>query len=434
LVTAGTQEEPKEERLLMPKKILFIVLMGALLISACAPRTPAPDPAVSDGPILDAEVQEPVVETGRMPCSTVFDYQTTAETDFYQAIADQLPPLTEDDWMHGNPEGQITIVEYADFQCPACANFAMYLNALIDAFPNSLRVVFRHLPLPSIHDKAYITAMAADAAGAQGKFWEMHDFLFQTQREWYQFSEADFVDWVTLQADNFDLDLAQFEQDLMDPDARAALEERTEDWLNLGAQYTPFVVVNGRIFRENKPNLFALVGIYEFGGFEQCPDWVIEPDKTYQAKLNTSAGEIEIDLFADIAPIAVNSFVFLAQNGWYDGVYFHRVLPGFVAQAGDPSGLGVIGPGYTFVNETDPDLSFDRKGLFAMANAGVDTNGSQFFITLAPATTLDGGYTIFGEVSAASLGFLDQIALRDPQTALDFEEATVIYGIEIIEN
>jgi len=160
---------------------------------------------------------------------------------------------------------------------------------------------------------------------------------------------------------------------------------------------------------------------------------VIDPDRSYTAILDTSAGEIEIELYADVAPIAVNSFVFLAQNGWFDEVYFHRVIPGFVAQAGDPSGLGVVGPGYKFVNETDNDLSFDRPGILGMANAGVDTNGSQFFITLAPVTNLDGGYTIFGEVTQGSLDMLDKIALRDPQTAVGFAEATIINGIEIIE-
>jgi len=201
----------------------------------------------------------------------------------------------------------------------------------------------------------------------------------------------------------------------------------------VGVQYTPFVVVNDRIFRENKPDLFSLVGIYEFGGSITCPPWVIDPERSYTARLDTSAGEIEVDLYADVAPLAVNSFVFLAQNGWFDQVYFHRVIPGFVAQAGDPSGFGVVGPGYKFANETDNELSFDRAGILGMANAGVDTNGSQFFITLAPVTNLDGGYTIFGEVTAQSLDVLGEIALRDPQAAIGFEDATVINGIEIIE-
>ncbi len=430
----------------MHKKILFVILLGALLLAACAPRTPepvdtpAPQPEATDEPVQEeAEVETPPeAEAGPsdelMPCTTVFGYQTTPETDIYQAVADQLPPVTDDDWVHGNPEGGITIIEYADFQCPACANFSLYLNALMEAFPNSIRVAFRHLPLPSIHDKAYITAMAAEAAGAQDKFWEMHDLLFQTQAEWFNFTEAQFIEWVKAQADVLGLDGAQFEDDLLDSDARAALEAQTEALLDSGLHYTPFVIVNGRIFRENKPDLLSLVGIHEFGGSESCPPWVIDPDLSYTARLDTSAGEIEIELFADVAPIAVNSFVFLAQNGWYDGVYFHRVIPGFVAQAGDPSGLGVVGPGYKFVNETDSALSFDQPGVLGMANAGVDTNGSQFFITYAPVTELDGGYTIFGQVTEESLTVLDAIASRDPQTAVGFDTATVIHGVEIIEN
>lgn len=418
----------------MPKKILFVLMMGVLLISACAP-TPSE-------PIEDIEEDEPIVESPTavassedlMPCSTVYAYETTAETDNYQAVADQLPPVTADDWSHGNPDAPITIVEYADFQCPACANFSLYLNALMSEFPNTFNVVFRHLPLPSIHDKAYISSMAAEAAGAQGKFWEMHDLLFQTQGEWHSLTESEFVDWVKMRAEALNLGMDQFEEDLLDSDARATLEQQTEERLNLGVHYTPFVIVNGRIFRDNKPDLFSLVGIHEFGGYESCPPWVIDPNGSYTALLDTSAGEIEIELLADAAPIAVNSFVFLAQNGWYDGVYFHRVLPGFVAQAGDPSGLGVVGPGYKFENETDNDLSFDQAGVLGMANSGVDSNGSQFFITLAPATNLDGGYTIFGQVSAESIDILDNIALRDPQTTIGFEDATVINGIEIIEN
>jgi len=261
----------------------------------------------------------------------------------------------------------------------------------------------------------------------------MHDILYQLQGQWANLPEDEFVEWVTAEAAALGLDVDQFIADMFDEDRRADLEKITNERLDMGMHYTPFVVVNDRIYRDNQPNLFGLIGIYEFGGFEECPSWVIDPEKSYNAVLDTSAGEIEIELFADDAPLAVNSFVFLAQNGWYDDVYFHRVISGFVAQSGDPSGFGLIGPGYTFDNETDNNLTFDSAGILGMANAGVDTNGSQFFITLAPATNLDGGYTIFGEVRAASMAVLDNIALRDPQTAIDFEGATMINGIEIIE-
>lgn len=424
----------------MPKRILFVLLIGLLVISAC---TSTPEEPINT-PIVDAteeptqeevENENETVSSGdQMSCSTVYEYETTPETDQYQAVVDQLPPVTEDDWIMGNPDAPITFVEYADFQCPACAPFANYLDSLLEAFPNAIRVVFRHLPLASIHDKAYISAMAAEAAGAQGKFWDMYHYLYAYQAEWNNFTEEEFVDWVTFQAQVLDLDIDQFEADLYDEDKRAEIEETTGEWLALGAHYTPFVSLNGRIFRDNKPNVFSLIGIYEFGGYEACPPWVIDPEGSYTALLDTSAGEIEIELFPDVAPLAVNSFVFLSQNGWYDDVYFHRVVEDFVAQAGDPSGFGVVGPGYSFVNEIDDDLSFDRAGILGMANAGVDTNGSQFFITFGPTTDLDGGYTIFGEVTQNSLDVLDEISRRDPQTAVGFEDATIINGIEIIEN
>ncbi|MBG0770516.1 MAG: peptidylprolyl isomerase [Anaerolineaceae bacterium] len=219
-----------------------------------------------------------------------------------------------------------------------------------------------------------------------------------------------------------------------DTEVLNALQERTNQLLDLGLHYTPFVIINDHIYKDSNPDLFALVGIYEYAGYENCPSWVIDPGKSYTAVLDTSAGEIKIDLNVDAAPMAVNNFIFLAENSWYDGVYFHRVLEDFVAQAGDPSGYGVISPGYKFANETDAGLSFDRAGVVGMANAGADQNGSQFFITLGPTTDLDGSYTIFGQVQDGSLSVLDSIALRDPDTAIDFEGATVINSIEIIEN
>lgn len=421
----------------MPKKILFVLMIAVFLISACTPASPestaTPAPEITEEVETETE-NETALAGDKMPCSTVFDYETTAETKQYQDLVDQLPPVTDQDWIKGNLDAPITIVEYADFQCPACVQFSQFISSLLVEFPSSIRIVYRHLPLPSIHDKAYISAMAAEAAGAQGKFWEMHDLLFQLQTEWSGLSEEAFIDWALFQAEALELDIDQFETDLVDEEARANLEGITGERLAMGMNYTPFVVINDRVYRENKPDLFGLVGIYEFGGHESCPPWVIDPQSTYTARLDTGAGEIEIDLFSKTAPMAVNSFVFLVQNGWYDDVYFHRVVEGFVAQAGDPSGLGVVGPGYTFRNEIDSDLSFDSAGILGMANAGVDTNGSQFFITLAPATNLDGGYTIFGEVTQDSMAALDEIALRDPQRAIGFADATIIYGIEIIEN
>ena len=117
--------------------------------------------------------------------------------------------------------------------------------------------------------------------------------------------------------------------------------------------------------------------------FTSCPTFTLDTSKQYLATLHTEKGDIVIQLYADKAPLTVNSFVFLAKQGWFDGVTFHRVIPGFVAQAGDPSGTGQGGPGYFFKNEVS-DLKYDKPGVVGMANSGPDTNGSQFFITYAP--------------------------------------------------
>jgi cyclophilin family peptidyl-prolyl cis-trans isomerase len=130
------------------------------------------------------------------------------------------------------------------------------------------------------------------------------------------------------------------------------------------------------------------------------PEQVIDENAKYTATMETSCGTIEMELYADKTPITVNSFVFLAREGFFDGLTFHRVVPGFVIQGGDPAGDGSGGPGYEFENEEVDGLDFDRAGLLAMANAGPDTNGSQFFITLAETPNLNEGYTLFGEVTS----------------------------------
>jgi cyclophilin family peptidyl-prolyl cis-trans isomerase len=146
------------------------------------------------------------------------------------------------------------------------------------------------------------------------------------------------------------------------------------------------------------------------------PEDVLEDDVDYAAVLCTERGPIYFDLFEEAAPQAVNSFVFLAGQDYFNNLTFHRVIPGFMAQTGDPTGTGGGGPGYMFDNETSDDLLFDQAGRLGMANSGPDTNGSQFFITYAPAPWLDGGYTIFGQV-VQGLEVNELITPRDPQSA-----------------
>ncbi|MFZ6031260.1 MAG: peptidylprolyl isomerase [Chloroflexota bacterium] len=161
----------------------------------------------------------------------------------------------------------------------------------------------------------------------------------------------------------------------------------------------------------------ALVGTKQY---ESAPPMTIDPAKKYTATVKMAkGGEFVIELYPDKAPITVNSFVFLAREGYFDGVTFHRVLDGFMAQTGDPTGTGSGGPGYQFVNE-DNDLAFDKPGVVAMANAGRDTNGSQFFVTFEMQPHLTGGYTIFGQV-ISGMDVVNGITRRDPNMAPDFQ-------------
>ncbi len=154
--------------------------------------------------------------------------------------------------------------------------------------------------------------------------------------------------------------------------------------------------------------------------YSAAPPMTIDTGKKYTATIKMEkGGEFVIDLYADKAPITVNSFVFLAREGFYDGVTFHRVLDGFMAQGGDPTGTGGGDPGYSFVNEYS-DLTFDKAGVVAMANAGLDTNGSQFFITFNPTPQLNGGYTIFGQV-VSGMDVVDGITRRNPESNPNFE-------------
>jgi peptidyl-prolyl cis-trans isomerase B (cyclophilin B) len=143
------------------------------------------------------------------------------------------------------------------------------------------------------------------------------------------------------------------------------------------------------------------------------PAMQIDPKKKYKAHMETDKGTMVIELFADKTPKTVNNFVFLAREGYYDGVIFHRVINNFMVQGGDPTGTGMGGPGYKFGDEFHPSLKHDKQGILSMANAGPGTNGSQFFITHLPTPHLDNRHSVFGQV-VEGLDVLMSIPARDP--------------------
>jgi cyclophilin family peptidyl-prolyl cis-trans isomerase len=164
--------------------------------------------------------------------------------------------------------------------------------------------------------------------------------------------------------------------------------------------------------------------------FSSPPEMSIDPELTYSATIKTAGGDIGLRLYADKAPSTVNNFVFLAREGFYDGVIFHRVINNFMAQTGDPTGTGMGGPGYQFEDEFHPDLRHDGPGVLSMANAGPNTNGSQFFITHIETDWLDGKHTVFGSV-ASGMDVVLAIPERDPNNP--GSPAVTIEAIEISE-
>ena len=142
-------------------------------------------------------------------------------------------------------------------------------------------------------------------------------------------------------------------------------------------------------------------------------------------------GVVKIKLHADKTPKTVQNFIDLSKSGFYDGVIFHRVIPGFMAQSGDPDGTGTGGPGYTFEDEFHPSLTHDSAGILSMANRGPNTNGSQFFITYAPTPHLDNAHSVFGKV-VEGMELIEAIPARDPSMISD--PAVKMVGIEIREN
>jgi peptidyl-prolyl cis-trans isomerase B (cyclophilin B) len=156
--------------------------------------------------------------------------------------------------------------------------------------------------------------------------------------------------------------------------------------------------------------------------WNQPPEMLIDEDRVFQVEMKTSRGTIQLELYPEHAPRTVNNFVFLAQEGFYDGVTFHRVIDNFMIQGGDPTGTGRGGPGYRFEDELDDNPLSHKAGVISMANAGPNTNGSQFFITHSPQPHLDGKHTVFGQVVEGK-DVVDSIQQGDTILAVNVEKS-----------
>jgi cyclophilin family peptidyl-prolyl cis-trans isomerase/protein-disulfide isomerase len=371
--------------------ILFFII-AVFILAACAAQAEA-------NPTPTFVLVEPVIvdtPTPTVSCTTI-----SVEPTLAPSAESYFPPVSTADFSFGPADAPVTIVEYCDFQSEGCLATAQVIGQLLHDHDN-LRFVFRPLPLIGILDKSERAVLAALAADEQGQFWTMYDLLFIRQAEWVSLKPESFEAWIVRESVALGMDGEKLKAAMNAEEAAARLKSMYESARKLSIPAVPLILINGLLqpsYVLDYQSMSDAVGLIALGQkqFTQCPIFEVSPQRQYVATLHTEKGDVVMQLFADKAPLAVNSFVFLARQGWYDGVTFHRVIPGLLAQTGDPSGTGRGNPGYFFNNEIN-DLKFDKPGMVGMANSGLDTNGSQFFITFAPAPHLDSGYTIFGQV------------------------------------
>jgi len=347
-----------------------------------------------------------------------------------------FPPESEADHVRGAQNPVVTITEYTDYQDVRSGLFAGVVDQLLVQHPDEVRVISRIFPLMKVNDKAALAAQAAEAAQEQDKFWEMHSLLYAQQENWIHLSVEDFEQWVTAQASALEMNVDQFQAALKRADIVAKAEQAWEDGQRIGLPGTPLILINGQIYGGPRDynSLNDIVRLIALGKrqYTACPLVTVQQNRQYLATLHTEKGDILIQLFADKAPMTVNSFLFLARDGWYDNITFHRVIPDLFAQTGDPSGTGKGNPGYYIITEIDPSLTFDTPGLVAMVNSGPDTSGSQFFITYAPTTQYNGQYTIFGEV-LSGMDVLKALTPRDAQPGTDTPPGDKLLSVTIEE-
>jgi cyclophilin family peptidyl-prolyl cis-trans isomerase/protein-disulfide isomerase len=414
------------------KVLLPAILLSVMLLAACSPaapvsQVPGAEPTLNRTPVSSLPIITPI----HAPGCTVRSAPAKANS----TVQSLLPAVTKEDWVRGPSDAFVTLIEYCDFQSAGCAQIVPVLEKLQAKYPQDVRIAYRHFPL-SNDDKAALATQAAEAAGLQGKFWDMHDLLFTQQKDWVGLSADQFKDWINQRASDLHLDVEKFKTDMNSEKMAVFARDTFDRNAAIGMPGVPFLVANGLPYNApvdfgNLDTMTALL-LLEKRQFPDCPPMTIDPKKQYLAVLHTGKGDITLELFADKAPLAVNSFIFLARNHWFDGVTFHRVIPGFVAQAGDPTGTGIGGPGYAFDNEISSDLTFDGPGVLGMANAGPGSNGSQFFITYTAVPRLNGGYTIFGKL-IAGMNVLQMLTSRDPSTAMDLPPGDKILSVEIVE-
>jgi cyclophilin family peptidyl-prolyl cis-trans isomerase/protein-disulfide isomerase len=402
---------------------LFTLLTSAFILVSClisCSGAPVTHPSASP------ETPKPASTPTVMPC-TVLHVPVTPE-----ALGAEFGDRGH---MAGPAGAPVTIVVFSDYQCPACAYLAASLKKIRTDHPTDMRLVYINTPLAE-RDKDALAVQAAEAADLQGKFWEMNDLLFEKQAEWSALAPGEFAAWATQRAAGLGMDAARFQADFQGEVVAGRLQQAVQA-SGSPSILPPVLFVNSTSPYSGLADFASLDAVVRMEAltarqFSACPPWGIDPLRQYVATLHTAKGDAVVQLYPDKASLAVNNFVFLARQGWYDGVTFYRVLPNLLAATGDPSETGMGNPGYLFETEIPAGLRFDQPGMLAMDNSGPNTNGSRFFVTLASHAELNGQYTIFGRV-LSGLEVFSALAPRDPQPGVFLPPGDELINVTIEE-
>jgi len=419
----------------MKKLFLPFLIFAAILLSACSavektveptvvPTTAATQTAESGG---DQTIAEVAITSEENPC-VPFNLLNQSLTMPYAG----LPEVTDDDYIVGPKDAPVTFIVYSEPQCPYCAQFDPLVESFTSLYPNDVRFVFRLRPFPeSFHDKSILASQAMVAAGLQGKFDEFRIWIFERQSKnpnnpvvanladtefWAGLPPADLTDWLKERVSELGIDPDQLLKDMVSDEVVKKVQDAKTASDAIGVTGTPTLFVNGYAWPENQRgieifSIYTRLLLNREKEFNTCPAMSVDTSKTYSATISTTKGDIVVDLFADKAPYAVNSFIFLAREGWYADMPI--ISTNEFILSGDPTDTGYGGAGYAFKDEVDSTLTFDEPGMLATFayNVGSGTNGSTFFINKI-ALPEQSGRTIFGKVTSG-LDVLTSLQLRD---------------------
>ena len=411
------------------------VIEGQAVLDVITPRDPEQNPTTPGDAITRIDIEKTDAATVAIP--TVAPTATPVpEPATCRPFA--LNPQ-EGDHVYGKADAIVTLIEYGDMQCPACARAHPGIKNTMAALSDTVRLIFRHYPLVSVHDKANIVARGVEAAALQNKFWEMHDALYEKQADWEKTPIAQISDTLKTYAKDLGLDVSKFETDLASPAVaeRVARDMKSGDSLKI--QGTPSLYLDGRPI--NPDALTSAEVITQFKTYADRrakdalgrsadvnfakPENVVEAGATYVMTIKTSKGDIVAELDPKLAPLNVNSTLFLAQKGYFNNVpiSLNDDQIGAVL-SGNPTVSG--NPGYDCSVEKAPADAFAKAGTLALFGDGTRSN-SQLIFTYTPTAMFAERFSVIGQITQG----LDIVKSLQAPSEDGSKKADTIISVEV---